>query len=191
MCADFRKRCKRYDIPGDAHALTFSCFQRFPLFARERPCRWMLNSLEICRARQMFDLWAYVIMPEHIHLVINPRQGVGISTILKTIKQSVSRKAITWLGDHAPRFRERLADVQPNGKISYRFWQRGGGYDRNLRSIADVHEKIDYVHNNPVRRGLVAKASLWPWSSCQAWETGTDQPIAIDRDSVPRLVVRP
>ena len=49
----------------------------------------------------------------------------------------------------------------------------------------NVHEKIHYIHNNPVRRGLVSKASLWRWSSCLAWETGKDEPIAIDRDNVP------
>ena len=140
----------------------------------------------------MFDLWAFVIMPEHIHLVINPRQGVGISTILKTVKQSVSRKALIWLGDHAASVFVSVSQIFNRvARVSYRFWQRGGGYDRNLRSVADVHEKIHYVHNNPVRCGLVAKASLWPWSSCHAWETGTGQPIAIDRDSVPRLVVLP
>jgi putative transposase len=86
-----------------------------------------------------------------------------------------------------PAFLSRLEDRQPNGTMAYRFWQRGGGYDRNLRTLADIYEKIHYVHNNPVRRGLVAVAEDWPWSSCRTWQTGDDLPIAIDRASLPSL----
>ncbi|MCA9235524.1 MAG: hypothetical protein KDA44_08625 [Planctomycetales bacterium] len=64
-----------------------------------------------------------------------------------------------------------------------------GGYDRNLRSVRDVHEKIRYVHENPVRRGLVATAVDWPWSSARAGATGGDEPLPIDRRSVPRLTI--
>ncbi|MBI3839828.1 MAG: transposase [Planctomycetia bacterium] len=128
-------------------------------------------------------------MPEHVHLVIWPHRSARISSILKTLKQSVSQRAFHWLNKHEPKFFQRLEDVQPNGRRILRFWQRGGGYDRNLRSAADVHEKIEYIHNNPVRRGLADRASSWRWSSFHAWETGEDQPIAIDRDSLPRNVV--
>ncbi len=148
----------------------------------------MLDAIQLGRRQGKFDLWAYVIMPEHVHLVLLPHQGVKISEILTTVKQSVSKRAILWLRENAPGFLSRLADVQPNGKQSYRFWQRGGGYDRNLRSIGDIFEKVAYTHNNPVRRGLVATAEAWPWSSCHAWETGEDTPIPIDRKSLPTLM---
>ncbi|MEE8452753.1 MAG: transposase [Thermoguttaceae bacterium] len=188
MVQKYRKRCRRYDIVGEAHCLTFSCFNRLPLLSRERCCRWMLDAIQLGRRQGKFDLWAYVIMPEHVHLVLLPHQGVKISEILTTVKQSVSKRAILWLRENAPGFLSRLADVQPNGKQSYRFWQRGGGYDRNLRSIGDIFEKVAYTHNNPVRRGLVATAEAWPWSSCHAWETGEDTPIPIDRKSLPTLM---
>ncbi len=185
MNSALRKRCKRYDIPFDAHCLTFSCFRRLPLFSRERSCRWMLDALEIGRRQKLYDLWAYVLMPEHVHLVVWPHRDMRVSRILNTVKQSVSKRALLWLKANDPRFLPRLEDIQPNGRRFFRFWQRGGGYDRNLRTIADVHEKIRYVHENPVRRGLVEKPSLWSWSSCRAWETGQDDPIAIDRETLP------
>ena len=78
-------------------------------------------------------------------------------------------------------------DRQPDGRESHRFWQRGGGYDRNLRSVADVHEKINYIHGNPVRRGLVGGPEEWLWSSYRSWMDGIDEPIRIDRDSLPPL----
>lgn len=183
-----RKLCKRYDVEGEAHCLTFSCFQQLPLFSRPRSCQWMLDALQLARRRGQYDLWAYVIMPEHVHIVLLPCPGVKISGILTTLKQSVAKKALLWLRLNRPDFLPKLEDIQPNGRRHFRFWQRGGGYDRNLRTIADIFEKIAYVHNNPVRRGLVAKAIDWSWSSCRAWEMGLDEPIGIDRHSLPTLM---
>jgi len=148
----------------------------------------MIDALQLGRRQRKFDLWAYVLMPEHVHLVLLPKEGVEISQILTTVKQSVSKRAILWLRENAPDFLSRLADVRSNGKLSHRFWQRGGGYDRNLRSVNDIFEKIDYVHQNPERRGLVASAETWPWSSYHAWETGEDTPIPIDRESLQVLM---
>jgi len=184
-----RKRCKRIDTPGNAHCLTFSCFQRLPLLSRPRSCQWMLDALELGRNRGQYDLWAYVIMPEHVHLVLLPAPHVKMSSILTTLKQSVSKKALLWLEQNQPAYLARLEDVQPNGRRHHRFWQRGGGYDRNLRTLADVYEKITYIHNNPVRRGLANCTIDWEWSSCRAWDTGVDEPIAIDRESLPALTV--
>ena len=147
----------------------------------------MLDALQLTRQRGQCDLWAYVIMPEHMHVVLLPHPGIKISAILTTSKQSVSKRAILWLRENRPDFLPKLEDIQPDGRRHVRFWQRGGGYDRNLRSVADVYEKIEYVHNNPVRRGLAKHAVSWPWSSCRAWETGLDEPIGIDRHSLPML----
>jgi putative transposase len=149
----------------------------------------MLEALSRGREMELYDLWAYAVMPEHVHIVLLPRPETTISKILKTIKQSVSRHALLWLAANDPEFLPRLEVFDRSGMHkSYQFWQRGGGYDRNLRSVSDVHEKISYVHNNPVRRGLVEKPAQWLWSSAAAWETGRDEPIAIDRSTVPRLV---
>jgi len=182
-----RKRCKRFDVAGDAHHLTFSCLQRLPLLSRDRSCWWVLQALQLGREKGQYDLWAYVIMPQHVHLVLWPHSGVQIQEILTTFKQSVSKRALVWLRANAPGFLRRLEDLQPNGKRSHRFWQRGGGYDRNLRTVADIHEKIQYIHANPLRRGLVQTAEAWRWSSCHAWLSGEDDPIVIDRESLPPL----
>jgi len=128
-------------------------------------------------------------MPEHVHLLLLPKEGATISAILTTIKKSVSNRALGWLKREAPGFLDQLEDVQPNGDRHYRFWQRGGGYDRNLRSLRDVHEKIRYIHENPVRRGLAQRPADWTWSSALAWETGGNEPLAIDRHSVPPLTI--
>ena len=182
-----RKTCRRYDIPGEAHFLTFSCFRRLPLLNYDRSRNWFLAALRLGQEQSQFDLWAYVVMPEHVHLVLLPLGETKVSNILSTIKQSPSKQAICWLRQNAPEYLPQLQDHQPNGKQHHRFWQRGGGYDRNLRSVRDIHEKIAYVHDNPVRRGMVEQAVAWRWSSAAAWQTGVDEPLAINRASLPPL----
>ncbi|TWT99223.1 Transposase IS200 like protein [Botrimarina colliarenosi] len=184
-----RKTCRRYDNPGDAHFLTFSCFQRRALLNSDRSREWLIDAIRLGQQKRQFDLWAFVVMPEHAHLIVLPLGETKISQILTTIKQSTSKRALLWLRDNAPDFLEKLRDIQPNGKESHRFWQRGGGYDRNLRSINDIYEKVAYIHDNPVRRGLAQRAVDWRWSSAAAWLDNGDDPLSIDRGSVPPLTI--
>ena len=177
----------RVDVPGHAHYLTFSCWQGQALLSKDRTRRWLLESLEAARGEQGFDLWAYVIMPEHAHLLILPHPSSQISRILRAIKEPLAKRAVAWIRHSVPDFLARMEDRQPNGRCCHRFWQPGGGYDRNIWTAKELHEKIRYVHNNPVRRGLVERAEDWLWSSCRAWEQGTDEPIAIDRETLPPL----
>jgi len=147
----------------------------------------MIDAICLSRSKHPFDLWAWGIMPEHVHLDLWTHPEIRISSILTPMKQSVSRRAILWLKQHSPEYLSELCDQQPNGNPSYRFWERGDGNDRNLRSMRDIHEKIRYVHENPVRRGLDEKTQDWKWSSAAAWKSGEDEPISIQRHSVPVL----
>ncbi|MCK4626323.1 MAG: transposase [Phycisphaerae bacterium] len=184
-----RRHRKSFDIIGDAHCLTFSCFQRQPFFNGRYSPRWFLDAVEQARSKHPFELWAFVIMPEHVHMVILPHEGVKIRTILSRTKHPVTRRALHFVEKNCPSFAARMIDRQPNGKITHRFWLRGGGYDRNLRSVRDVHEKIRYIHENPVRRGLVKCPEDWQWSSASAWASDIDEPIRIDRESLPPLEI--
>ncbi len=181
-----RKTCRRYNESGHAHSLTFSCFRRQPFLRSERTCTWMIEAIELARQRQGFDVWAYVIMPEHVHLLIYPpADGYDISRILSTLKQPVSKRAILFVRREAPAFQPRMTDVRPNGKTRLRFWQRGGGYDRNLWTPKHIWETIDYIHANPVRRELCGVETEWRWSSARAYSTGEADPIRVDVESLP------
>jgi putative transposase len=133
------KQCRRYNKPGDAHAMTFSCFHGLKLLNYDRTRRWFLDAIELARHKHTFDLWAYVVMPEHAHLLVWPRgQVYSISDVLSTIKQSVSKRAIAYLRKNAPQTLVKLRDEAPGGRVIYRFWQRGGGHDRNIYSRRDA-----------------------------------------------------
>jgi putative transposase len=147
---------------------------------------WFLEALGAAREKHRFHLWAWVLMPEHVHLVIWIPNRATISAILKSIKLPVARRAVYWLKINDP---AGLACLKAPGRLNrHHFWQQGGGYERVLRSAPDVHEKIRYIHANPVRRGLVDSATDWNWSSAKAWETDEKDLIALDCESVPAVV---
>ena len=153
------------------------------------PCRTVRRSRfrwsRSARRQCPFHLFAYVIMPEHVHLVLQPLPGVKMRTVLWRLKHPVTSRALEWVKEHHRDFLRRMTDAQPSGKTTHRFWQRGGGYDRNLRSASDVHEKIGYIHDNPVRRGLVERAQDWSWSSATDWILQRPGPVVIDWDRLP------
>ncbi|MBI4717185.1 MAG: transposase [Planctomycetes bacterium] len=161
-----RKLCERYNTAGEAHALTFSCFQRRPFLGGDRARFWFLEALDDARRKLRFEVWAFVIMPEHVHLLIYPiGNEYSISDFLMSVKRPVARKTLRHVQAHAPSFLVHMRDAQPNGRTQYRFWQRDGGYDRNLVSDSTIHRTIDYIHANPVRRGLAPLPEEWRWSS--------------------------
>src|SRR5947207_749575 len=97
----YRKTCKRYNEPGDAHSLTFSCFGRQRFLDRDRTRNWFVEAVERARDRHRFHVWAYVIMPEHAHLLIWPTESkYNISVILNSIKQSVAKRALAHVRRH-------------------------------------------------------------------------------------------
>ena len=103
---DFRERTGRhrnYNEPGHPHELTFSCYRRFPFLKSERMYAWLARSLDEARRELSFALWAYVFMPDREHVIVCRRQPrYEIETFRKVVKEPVARKAMAYLGRHAP-----------------------------------------------------------------------------------------
>jgi len=110
-------------------------------------------------------MWAYVIMPDHVHLLIWPRQrDYSISEILRAVKRPMSFRA------------HRQGFIAEPG-----FWLPGGGYDRNITTPQAVHSEMAYIHANPVRKGLCARPEGWRFSSAGFWAGYEDIPLKMDR----------
>ena len=184
-----RKRCRRFNEPGDAHFLTFSCFRRQSFLSRDRTCQWLADAIRRALAQHQFHLWAYVFMPEHVHLLVWPTQrNYQISKFLATTKLPVAARAVEFVRKIQPEFLAQMLDRQPNGRQAHRFWQRGGGYDRNLTRPKEIWEKIDYIHNNPVTRGLCQRSEDWYWSSAGYFLDQRPGPLQITMESVPERI---
>ena len=187
LSATRRKGVRHFDLPGDAHFLTFSCFHRLPLLNKDRTRRWLLESIAEARVRHNFHLWAWVIMPEHVHLFIHPcKSNYEMAAILSSIKRPVGEKAIAYLSTRKSQFLERLT-VRTRTRTYRRFWQAGPGQDHNIYDSATAHRVVDYIHNNPQLCGLVSRAENWYWSSARDWGGAMDVPIRVDR-TLPSIV---
>jgi putative transposase len=93
----FEKRRRRYNEVGQPRELTFSCYRRLPFFSRERACEWFRQALEEARAKFGIQPWAYVLMPDHVHLLVNPGEAAGeMSRFLQAVKEPVARQAIAF-----------------------------------------------------------------------------------------------
>jgi len=141
-----RKTIHHFNDPGHAHFLTFSCYQQLPLLRRERTRHWIVQAVVNAKVKHSFALLGYVIMPEHVHLIVFPlRKTYDLALFLKSIKQSVARKAKHFLYGHNRDWLEKLTVKRGNRRV-FRFWQTGPGYDRNIHSEDEIIEKITYIN---------------------------------------------
>jgi putative transposase len=161
------KTIKRYHESGDFHELSFSCYQRLPLLMNDDWCGMLAQAIDLALERWMFQLHAFVFMPEHLHLLVLPLESSRIDMLLKAIKRPFSYRIKKFLEASSSDLLQKLTIVERPGKSVFRFWQEGPGYDRNLNSEAAVLAAIDYIHRNPVRRGLCAREDQWKWSSAR------------------------
>lgn len=172
---------RAFNEPGHAHALTFTCYRRFKFLASERTRAWLASAIDDARSKLDFSLWAFVFMPEHARLVVWPRRiEYEVAAILKAIKEPVGRRAVEHIRRHAPIWLPRITRRRGQ-RVERLFRQSGGGYDRNILDRRTLMGIVDYVHHNPVRRGLVERASDWRWSSAGWHEGNSTCPLVPDR----------
>lgn len=141
----------RYQKAGAFHFVTFSCFRRHPLLDSTSAYRCFEHELEVVREKYQFVVLGYVLMPEHVHLLVSETGVASLAVALQVLKQQTSRK------------------LKSKGRAQ--FWRRRY-YDFNVWSEEKRAEKLGYMHRNPVVRGLVATPEDWPWSSCRHYLTG-------------------
>src|SRR5208282_2932128 len=155
---------KRYQEARDLHFITFSCYRRQPLLASPRAMHQLEVALEWSRRQYDFYVIGYVVMPEHVHLLISEPERGTLASAVQAIKQSVARRLI---GD------------------SPHFWQ-ARYYDFNVWTKKKRIEKLKYIHRNPVKRGLVEKPEDWRWSSFCNYATGEEGVVEVESPSTGR-----
>jgi len=154
------------------HFLTFSCYRRLPYLCDDRSRTVFLNTLEALRQRHRFFLFGYVLMPEHVHLLLTEPKLQRLDNTLRVLKGQTSKI---------------LKGSRP------KFWLTRY-YDFNVFTQAKFVEKLRYIHRNPVTRGLVekpedyrftptTKTCRWgprAWSSFRHWATGERGRVEIE-----------
>ncbi|HMD77347.1 MAG TPA: transposase [Terracidiphilus sp.] len=149
-------RLARFQQTGDIHFLTFSCHDRLPYLSTPAARDLFEHTLEQIRRRYLFHVFGYVIMPEHVHLMVSESIRGGLDRTIQALKVSVSKQSAQrpfWLARY---------------------------YDFNVHSEEKRVEKLRYMHRNPVTRGLVAHPEEWEWSSFRHYLTGEIGPVEIE-----------
>lgn len=168
MSTNHRKQIKHYHEPGDLHEFTFSCYRRMPLLTNDDWRAALSRSLTTALQDFQIQLVAFVYMPEHVHLLTLPLdEKPNLPGFLARIKQPYSSEIHRKLAATQSRLLEKLIVQERPGKFTFRYWQEGPGYDRNLNTIPAIRGSIDYIHHNPVARKLCVRAIDWKWSSAR------------------------
>ncbi len=162
----------RFHHSGQSHFVTFCCYHRRRLLATDESRRIFESALE--RVRRSFSLrvYGYVIMPEHVHLLLSEPEKDTLADALKSLKQGVSRRLI---GNLPLKPKPCL-----NGAPEH-FWQKRY-YDFNIRDNPQFVEKLRYIHRNPVKAGLCEHPEDWEWSSFRHYATGCERRVEIESE---------
>jgi putative transposase len=171
---------RRYYGDDHLHYLTCTCYHRQPWLASAQSRDLFLEILEDVRQRYQFVVVGYVVMPDHIHLLISESERGTPSTVMQVLKQRSAR--------HLLRKKRRKAEgAELCVEQTQRVWQRRF-YDFNIWSERKRVEKLRYIHRNPVRRGLVLEPEQWPWSSYRSYKY--EEPGVVKINQWPQAVMK-
>ena len=152
---------KRYLVPNTAYFVTTTVRDRRPIFVDSGLCAVVLDSLGWCRNEMRFLLLGYVVMPNHLHLILVPSSEIPLPDIMRRFKSHTARA----IG-------ERLNST---GGV----WQ-GRYYERALRNESDLRKALDYIHRNPLTAGLVAVPEEYRFSSYGAYQGAPAVALPVD-----------
>ena len=165
----------RYYGADHLHFITCSCYRRLPLLRSARSRDRLLSVLEQTRQRYRFVVVGYVVMPEHIHLLLSEPEVGTPSTVMQVLKQRTARALLPKTKPRDPR------QIKLFGEIPARapFWQTRF-HDFNVWTEKKRAEKLRYMHRNPVKRGLVATPEDWRWSSYRFYLLDESGPVRVN-----------
>jgi putative transposase len=161
-----------------AYFVTWTVVDWLHLFNKEPYCKIILDALNYLRTNKSTQLNAFVVMPTHLHAVLWPERGLSLSDVTRDFKRFTSRE----ISREAHRqndlefisaFKRARNENRAQDVSMYQVWQEGS-HPEAIFTEKFARQKIDYIHLNPVRAGLVKMAEEWPYSSARAYLLGEE-----------------
>jgi putative transposase len=175
------KLFKSHD-PNIFHYTTSVCFKRVPIFRSDRTCQLFIDTLNETRTRCPYKLIGYVIMPDHVHLIVNPLDR-DISALMGRLKSISARKILDWLheNNHDGSLAKLALHSPQKRRHTHAVWQKDFS-SIDLWSAKFIRQKLNYIHLNPVRAGLCKHPAEWKWSSYRAYLPHASGSVPIEMD---------
>jgi len=152
---------KHIELPGYAYFITTGLVNDLNIFKDENCCGLLVKDLDFYRRTLHYQLYGYIIMPDHFHWIIQLSAQTKLAVVMNKIKGHSSFTINKYLGR--------------TGKL----WQKGY-YEHVIRNGKDFEEKINYIHKNPLKGGLVDKLEQYKFSSYRNYYLGDNSLIKID-----------
>jgi REP element-mobilizing transposase RayT len=179
--------CPYRIIPGvGVYFVTFSVVDWIPVLTDAQPFNILIDSLRYCIAHKGLCVNAYVIMPTHLHAVVFDGHGdpQNLHQTLTQFRKFTGRRLSDWVeACGTPALAEHVR-IQTANDRNHQFWQTGW-HPEGINGETFWRQKVNYLHENPCRKGWVQTPQEWRFSSAAYWLDGTpvDLPIAeIDWD---------
>ena len=163
------------NLPGALHYVTGNLRHRIPIFQQDRCCVAFLEVLSHLLLDWPCKLIVFVIMLDHFHLIVNPKDG-DITGFTGALKSLTARKIIELTQDK----RFQLKEPDRDGS-THQVWQ-DSFKSMPLWSAWMIWQKINYIHANPVKARLVASAKDYRWTSFRAFYSRSEEPLRVDQD---------
>lgn len=165
-----------------AYFITSTIVEWLPVFVSQPYFDIVIESLNFIRAHKGVQVNVFVIMPTHLHLVVYPDANVKLTDVMRDFKRFTSRAISTQLEqDEQPTILRGFAKQAPDrAKAEYRVWQEGF-HPEAIYTPSFAQQKIEYLHNNPVRKGLVDAPEQWRYSSARNYLLNDESGMEIDR----------
>jgi REP element-mobilizing transposase RayT len=175
---DLPKKLKRNPKFSEGyHFITLVVNQRIPIFKFNSLAKLAMQTLEFYAKRGDYELRGFVIMPDHIHFICDPRKF--ISEVIRDIKKYISKKTIQYLLSENKNLLNRFK-LNKHGKRKhvYQIWQ-GDFYDFNIMTEKKFHEKLRYMYENPLRKGLCEQMEEYEFSDVSRYFGSGDPKLPI------------
>jgi putative transposase len=164
------RKWSNLNLPGALHFVTGNFINRLPVFTEPENCEAFLAEFNTLNQEWPSKLIAYVLMPDHFHLIVNPRDG-RIREFCRNLKRNRAKAILK----DTRRFKFPKTDE------GHQIWQESFKA-LPLWSGWMIWQKINYIHSNPVKARLVKSAKDYPWSSFRSFYSQGDEPLAVDHD---------
>jgi len=167
----------RFAESNAAYFVTCTTVEWLPVFSRQATCYVLVKSLLYCREQKNMRIYAWVIMDNHFHAILS---ATGLSAIMQQLKSFTAKQIIGHLQSDSRDWLLNQLRFYAKGSVEHQLWKEGS-HPQAILDDEMMLQKMEYLHNNPVRRGWVASPEHWRYSSAHEWLPGATPLLRCDQ----------